>query len=60
MSRFLLKKHRDLPAYVPGDHEEGEGFIRLTLHGDRQRVRELASLRALDMIRRAAVAAEKG
>lgn len=29
MSRFLLKKHRDLPAYVPGDHKEGEGFIRL-------------------------------
>lgn len=29
MSRFLLEKHRNLPAYVPGDHEEGEGFIRL-------------------------------
>ena len=29
MSRFLLEKHRALPAYVPGDHEEGEGFIRL-------------------------------
>jgi len=27
--RFLLEKHRGLPAYVPGDHEEGEGFIRL-------------------------------
>ena len=29
MSRFLLEKHRHLPAYVPGDHEEGDGFIRL-------------------------------
>ena len=29
MSRFLLEKHRNLPAYVPGDHEEGDGFIRL-------------------------------
>lgn len=26
---FLLEKHRGLPAYVPGDHEEGSGFIRL-------------------------------
>ncbi len=26
---FLLEKHRSLPAYVPGDHEEGDGFIRL-------------------------------
>ena len=26
---FLLEKHRDLPAYVPGDHEEGDGFVRL-------------------------------
>ena len=26
---FLLKKHRGLPAYVPGDHEEGDGVIRL-------------------------------
>lgn len=26
---FLLEKHRNLPAYVPGDHEEGDGFIRL-------------------------------
>ncbi|MBQ7051845.1 MAG: histidinol-phosphate transaminase [Clostridia bacterium] len=26
---FLLDKHRGLPAYVPGDHEEGGGFIRL-------------------------------
>ena len=26
---FLLEKHRSLPAYVPGDHEEGGGFIRL-------------------------------
>ena len=26
---FLLDKHRSLPAYVPGDHVEGEGFIRL-------------------------------
>ena len=29
MSSFLLEKHRALPAYVPGDHEEGDGFIRL-------------------------------
>ena len=29
MSRFLLEKHRALPAYVPGAREEGEGFIRL-------------------------------
>lgn len=29
MSRFLLEKHQSLPSYVPGDHEEGEGFIRL-------------------------------
>ena len=26
---FLLEKHRSLPAYTPGDHEEGDGFIRL-------------------------------
>ncbi len=26
---FLLKKHQTLPVYVPGDHAEGEGFIRL-------------------------------
>ena len=26
---FLLEKHRSLPAYVPGDHEEGGAFIRL-------------------------------
>ena len=26
---FLLKKHQSLPVYVPGDHAEGEGFIRL-------------------------------
>ena len=26
---FLLERHRSLPAYVPGDHEEGGGFIRL-------------------------------
>ena len=26
---FLLEKHRSLPAYVPGDHEEGGGFVRL-------------------------------
>jgi len=26
---FLREKHRGLPAYVPGDHEEGDGFIRL-------------------------------
>ena len=26
---FLLDRHRDLPAYVPGDHEEGDGFVRL-------------------------------
>ncbi|MBR5224272.1 MAG: histidinol-phosphate transaminase [Clostridia bacterium] len=26
---FLLKKHQNLPIYVPGDHEEGTGVIRL-------------------------------
>ena len=26
---FLLEKHRSLPAYVPGDHVEGDGYIRL-------------------------------
>lgn len=26
---FLLEKHRSLPVYVPGDHEEGVGVIRL-------------------------------
>ncbi len=26
---FLLEKHRGLPAYVPGDHEEGGGLVRL-------------------------------
>ena len=26
---FLLEKHCSLPAYTPGDHEEGDGFIRL-------------------------------
>ena len=26
---FLLERHRSLPAYVPGDHAEGGGFIRL-------------------------------
>jgi len=26
---FLLEKHRRLPAYVPGDHVEGDGCIRL-------------------------------
>jgi len=26
---FLLEKHRSLPAYTPGDHEEGDGFVRL-------------------------------
>jgi len=26
---FLLEKHRGLPAYVPGDHVEGDGYIRL-------------------------------
>ena len=26
---FLLEKHRSLPAYVPGDHVEGDGCIRL-------------------------------
>ena len=26
---FLLEKHCSPPAYTPGDHEEGDGFIRL-------------------------------
>ena len=26
---FLLEKHQTLPVYVPGDHEEGTGVIRL-------------------------------
>lgn len=26
---FLIEKHRSLPVYVPGDHEEGTGVIRL-------------------------------
>lgn len=26
---FLLEKHRALPVYVPGDHKEGVGVIRL-------------------------------
>ncbi len=26
---FLLKRHQTLPVYVPGDHEEGVGVIRL-------------------------------
>ena len=26
---FLLKQHQALPVYVPGDHEEGVGVIRL-------------------------------
>ena len=26
---FLLEKHQSLPAYTPGDHEEGDGFVRL-------------------------------
>ncbi|MBQ7887360.1 MAG: histidinol-phosphate transaminase [Clostridia bacterium] len=29
MRMFLLEKHRGLPAYTPGDHEEGDGFVRL-------------------------------
>jgi len=29
MKSFLLERHRKLPAYVPGDHAEGGGFIRL-------------------------------
>lgn len=29
MSSFLLERHKNLPAYVPGDHAEGGGFIRL-------------------------------
>lgn len=29
MSSFLLERHKSLPAYVPGDHAEGSGFIRL-------------------------------
>ena len=46
-------------VYVACASAQGTQVVRLTLHGDRQRVRELAALRALDMIRRAAVAAEK-
>ena len=46
-------------VYVACASAQGTQAVRLTLHGDRQRVRELAALRALDMIRRAAVAAEK-
>ena len=26
---FLMKRHAGLPAYEPGDHKEGDGFIRL-------------------------------
>ena len=29
MGAFLMEKHRGLPAYVPGEHAEGGGFIRL-------------------------------
>lgn len=29
MTSFLLERHRKLPAYVPGDHVEGSGLIRL-------------------------------
>ena len=29
MSRFLIETRRGLPAYEPGSHEEGAGFIRL-------------------------------
>ena len=29
MSKFLLQKYQSLPAYIPGEHAEGGGFIRL-------------------------------
>ncbi len=29
MSLFLRDVHRDLPAYVPGTHEEGSAYVRL-------------------------------
>lgn len=29
MAGFLLERHQNLPAYVPGDHMEGAGVIRL-------------------------------
>ncbi len=29
MRSFLMERHRNLPAYVPGDHAEGAGVIRL-------------------------------
>jgi len=29
MTSFLLERHKNLPAYVPGDHAEGTEFIRL-------------------------------
>ena len=29
MSAFLSKRHDALPVYVPGEHADGEGFIRL-------------------------------
>ena len=45
-------------VYVACASGSGTQVVRLTLHGNRQRVRELAALRALDMIRRAAVAAQ--
>lgn len=29
MGEFLMSRHRALPAYVPGEHAEGDHFIRL-------------------------------
>ena len=46
-------------VYVACASAKGTEIARLTLHGGRQRVRELASLRALDMIRRAAIASDR-
>ena len=45
--------------YVACADARGVRVERLTLRGDRARIRELASLRALDMIRRAAIAADE-
>ena len=47
-------------VYVACASAQGTQIVRLTLHGDRRRVRELAALRARDMIRRAAIASDKG
>ena len=46
-------------VYVACADAQGVRVERLTLRGDRARIRELAALRALDMIRRAAIAADE-